>query len=114
MKQHTLLTFLFLLLLDNITAAPPAPPPPPPPLPPPSTPTWPITFSARFDEFFKGGDGQSYPGLFGLDLTWIDNTTKIHGAQIILRNDGTKDSSCYAVNPGELLLFPKMLFWSLP
>ena len=39
-------------------------------------------------------------GAFALDLTWVDNATGIKGAQIILRNDGSKEYTCNAVNPG--------------
>jgi hypothetical protein len=67
---------------------------------PPDKPTWPTNFFCQFEEYFKGGGGQSNPGAFVLDLDYIDNATGIKGAQAILRNDGTADESCNAVNPG--------------
>jgi hypothetical protein len=67
---------------------------------PPAKPTWPSTFFVNFEEFFAGGDGQSYHGAFVLDMDFVDKATGIKGAEAVDRGP-SKDSTCEAINPGQ-------------
>ena len=82
-----------VLLVASVGALAPVPAPP-------AKPTWPSSFWANFVEFYRGGEGQAFDGAFALDLEHVDQATGIKGAQTILRNDGSLDPTCHAVNPG--------------